>query len=248
MKIALIIFPGANRDKDMQDALTACDRADVQKVFHKETSLPKGLGLIVLPGGFSYGDHLRTGAIAAHSPIMRAVCDEAKRGVRIVGICNGFQILCEAGLLPGALTRNRSARFVCDFVNLRVENNKTPFTWSYSPSQVIRIPIAHAEGNYYAPTELLKQLNNEEQVLFRYCSAQADIDEASNPNGSCDNIAGIANSEGNVFGFMPHPENACFAHQQSQDGKGIFASLSSDTAAMLTKIYEQNSKPTQKAV
>jgi len=205
MKFGVIVFPGSNCDHDCYHAIKHVHRQDVAFIWHKETRL-EGFDVIVLPGGFSYGDYLRTGAIARFSPVMQAVVDFAERGGLVLGICNGFQILCEAGLLPGALLRNRSLRFVCKYVSLKVENAGTAFSSEFRPGEVVRMPVAHAEGCYYADTETLQALEGHSQVVFRYCDEVGDITDADNPNGSAQNIAGIINRRGNVLGMMPHPD------------------------------------------
>ncbi len=223
MKAAVIRFPGSNCDQDCHLALKEMG-VDVQYVWHKEESVA-GYDLIVLPGGFSYGDYLRCGAIARFSPVMRSVAEEAKNGKLILGICNGFQILCEAHLLPGALVRNRSLHFVCEHVRVRVENISTPWTSETNTGTVLRIPIAHGEGNYVADEATLGELNRGRQILLRYCNANGAITDSSNPNGSAESIAGICNRERNVFGLMPHPERACDARLGSVDGRAIFESV-----------------------
>ena len=223
MKAAVVRFPGSNCDQDCHLALREMG-FEAEYVWHKEESVA-GYDLIVLPGGFSYGDYLRCGAIARFSPVMRSVIEEAGKGKLIMGICNGFQILCEAHLLPGALVRNRSLHFVCEHVRVRVENIATPFTSTGHTGAVLRIPIAHGEGNYVADEQTLRELNRNRQILLRYCNANGAIDEAGNPNGSADAIAGICNRERNVFGMMPHPERACDARLGSLDGKVIFESV-----------------------
>lgn len=217
MKSAVITFPGSNRDHDMLLALEQVTGAKPLSIWHAETSLP-ALDLIVLPGGFSYGDYLRSGAIAARAPIMRAVADAAARGVLVLGVCNGFQILCEAGLLPGVLMRNASLRFVCREVKLRVETTATPFTDQYRKGQVIRTPVAHGDGNYRCDDETLARLKGDDRVAFRYA-------DGSNPNGSIDDIAGIISEKRNVLGLMPHPENLIEPLQGGIDGRALFAGL-----------------------
>ena len=207
MKSAIIRFPGSNCDQDCHLALREMG-VEVDYVWHKDTSI-SGCDLIVLPGGFSYGDYLRCGAIARFSPIMQSVKIAAAAGTPVLGICNGFQILCEAGLLPGALIRNRSLHFICEHVRVRVENNTTLWTNAAAAGQVLRIPIAHGEGSYVADAETLRRLNERRQILLRYCDAGGGVTDAENPNGSAENIAGICNAAGNVFGLMPHPERAC---------------------------------------
>ena len=223
MKAAIIRFPGSNCDQDCHLALREMG-VEVDYVWHKETSVA-GYDLIVLPGGFSYGDYLRCGAIARFSPIMQSVKKAAAAGTPVLGICNGFQILCEAGLLPGALIRNRSLHFICEHVRVRVENSATLWTNAASEGRVLRIPIAHGEGSYVADAATLRRLHEHRQILLRYCDAGGAITDAANPNGSAENIAGICNETGNVFGLMPHPERACDARLGSSDGRVIFESI-----------------------
>jgi phosphoribosylformylglycinamidine synthase len=224
MKFGVIVFPGSNCDHDCYHVLKHLFNQDVAYVWHKEDNL-KDFDAVILPGGFSYGDYLRTGAIARFSPVMNAVVDFAEQGGMVFGICNGFQILCEAGLLPGALMRNRSRRFVCKFVHLKVENNDTAFTNSCEVGEVLTVPIAHAEGLYYADQATLALLNRNRQILFRYSEADGRITESANPNGSLHNIAGILNESGNVMGMMPHPDRCAEAILKSADGAKIFASM-----------------------
>lgn len=216
MSSSVILFPGSNRDRDMIAALTKISGSTPNLVWHTETEIPKS-DLIVVPGGFSYGDYLRSGAIAARSPVMDAIRREAKKGVRILGVCNGFQILTEAQLLPGALMRNAGLRFVCKTVKLKVENNHTVFSNNYQSGQVIPCPVAHHDGNYFAEADVLKQIEDDDQVVFRYS-------EGTNPNGSINDIAGIINANGNVLGMMPHPENLIEADHGGQSGRGLFES------------------------
>jgi phosphoribosylformylglycinamidine synthase I len=223
VKACIIRFPGSNCDQDCHVALREFG-IEVDYVWHKDTSVT-GYDLIVLPGGFSYGDYLRCGAIARFSPIMQAVKEAAAAGKYILGVCNGFQILCEAGMLPGALIRNRSLHFICDHVRVRVENFGTPWTNAAKTGEALRIPIAHGEGCYVADPDTLRQLHRNRQILLRYCDVRGAITEAANPNGSAENIAGICNAEGNVFGLMPHPERACDPRLGSTDGRAIFASI-----------------------
>lgn len=223
MKAAVIRFPGSNCDQDCFGALATLG-ADVEYVWHKDESL-SGFGLVVLPGGFSYGDYLRCGAIARFSPIMKAVAAFAAAGGYVLGICNGFQILCESGLLPGALVRNRSLHFICEHVQLRVENISTPWTHGALTGQILNIPIAHGEGRYVADPETLTQLNRERGVLLRYCNARGAATDAANPNGSAENIAGICNATRNVFGLMPHPERACDPRLGSTCGRILLESI-----------------------
>lgn len=220
MRAAVIVFPGSNCDLDAYHALRDVIGVPVDYVWHTETDL-SGFDLVVVPGGFSYGDYLRCGAIARFSPVMQAVRRFAEDGGRVAGICNGFQILCEAGMLPGALVRNTGLKFVSKQVYLRVENNQTPFTCHFSPGQVLKIPIAHGEGCYVCDEEILHRLQTENRVLFRYCSPRGELLPEWNPNGSIDFIAGITDETGNVLGMMPHPERACEAILGSEDGKGI---------------------------
>jgi phosphoribosylformylglycinamidine synthase len=215
MKAAVVTFPGSNRDHDMLVALEQISGKKPLSVWHAETSLP-ALDLIVLPGGFSYGDYLRSGAIAARSPVMRAVADAAAKGVMVLGVCNGFQILCEAGLLPGILMRNASLRFVCRDVKLRVETTASAYTRRYAKGQVIRTPVAHGDGNYRCDDETLARLKGEDRVAFRYA-------DGTNPNGSIDDIAGILNDKRNVMGMMPHPEDLIEPLQGGTDGRALFA-------------------------
>ena len=214
MRAAVIIFPGSNRDRDMIAALTLVSGRPPARVWHTETELPD-VDLVVLPGGFSYGDYLRAGAIAARSPIMRAVADAAKRGARVLGVCNGFQILTEAHLLPGALLRNAARRFVCREVRLRVDNTDTPFTRGYRPGEVIRCPVAHHDGNWFGDAETLARVEGDGRVAFRYYGG-------TNPNRSLNDIAGIVNASGNVLGLMPHPENLVEDAHGGTDGRRLF--------------------------
>jgi len=230
MKASVIVFPGSNCDRDVKVALAASTGADPDMVWHGGTELPK-TDLIVVPGGFSYGDYLRSGAMAAHSPIMREVVARAKAGVPVLGICNGFQILTEAGLLPGVLMRNANLKFICKDVFLKVEAADTLFTRGYRQGQVIRVPISHHDGNYETDAETLKRLEGNGQVAFRYCDAQGAISERSNPNGSMANIAGITNEGRTVMGLMPHPERLVDPLQGGIDGKAMFDGLTQALAA-----------------
>ncbi|MEQ1852897.1 MAG: phosphoribosylformylglycinamidine synthase subunit PurQ [Chthoniobacteraceae bacterium] len=223
MRAAVIRFPGSNCDQDCHLVLREFGFA-TDFLWHKEASAA-GYDLIVLPGGFSYGDYLRCGAIARFSPVMKSVAEQAARGVLVLGICNGFQILCESGLLPGALIRNRDMHFICEHVRLRVENTANPFLRPSETGRVLRVPIAHGEGNFTADAETLRALNAEGRVLLRYCDAAGKVTPAANPNGSAENIAGICNAARNVFGLMPHPERACDSRLLSTDGRVIFESL-----------------------
>jgi phosphoribosylformylglycinamidine synthase len=215
MKAAVVTFPGSNCDRDLAVALRAAG-ADVVSVWHKDTDLPAGLDLVGLPGGFSFGDYLRCGAIAARAPILRAVVDFAGRGGHVLGICNGFQVLCEAGLLPGTLMRNAGLKFVCRTVGLRVETADSAFTAAYAPGQRIAIPVAHHDGNYVADAGTLARLRAEDRVAFRY---------TDNPNGASDDIAGVLSENRRVLGMMPHPERAADAALGNRDGAALFAGL-----------------------
>jgi phosphoribosylformylglycinamidine synthase len=230
MAASVIVFPGSNCDRDVAEALRAAFAEPPAMVWHREASLPPS-DLIVLPGGFSYGDYLRAGAMAANSPIMADVVRAARRGVPVLGICNGFQILTEAGLLPGVLMRNAGLRFVCREVELRVERADTMFTGGYRRGQVIRIPIAHHDGNYYADVDTLARLRDEGHIVFRYCDREGHISPEANPNGSCDNIAGIVNGAGNVLGMMPHPERLADMALGGVDGAPMFTALAGALAA-----------------
>jgi phosphoribosylformylglycinamidine synthase subunit PurQ / glutaminase len=225
MKAAVVVFPGSNRERDVARALTLIGGRAPEMVWHAEAALPPRTDLVVLPGGFSYGDYLRCGAIAAHAPIMAAVCDHARNGGLVVGICNGFQILCEAGLLPGVLLRNAGLKFLCTDVYLRVERSDTPFTRGYEKGQVIRVPIAHGEGNYFADPATIARLEREERVLLRYTSPEGVCAPQWNLNGSTNAIAGVLSEQGNVLGLMPHPENHVETQIGSADGRGFFVGL-----------------------
>ena len=224
MKFAVIQFPGSNCDQDCTAALNGLAGASAELAWHKEGSLA-GYDAIVLPGGFSYGDYLRCGAIARFSPIMRTVVKEAAAGKLVIGVCNGFQILCEAGILPGALVRNRSLRFVCEMVTTRVEVDDSPFTMGMPIGTLLRLPVAHGEGCFFADEATLRELNENRQVLLRYANSEGEIVPGANPNGSVENIAGICNRAGNVFGLMPHPDRACEKRLGSSDGARIFRSM-----------------------
>ena len=224
MKVGVVVFPGSNCDHDAYHVLKHVCGQEVLFVWHKDSDL-SGLDAVVLPGGFSYGDYLRTGAIARFSPVMAAVGEFAKRGGPVLGICNGFQILCEAGLLPGALIRNASLRFICRDVHLRVETSQTPVTSELVPGEVIEIPIKHGEGQYVATTEQLRRIEQEGLVVFRYADAVGEVSEATNPNGSIDHIAGVRNEAGNVVGLMPHPEHAVDPDVGPTGGQPLFAAL-----------------------
>lgn len=220
----VIIFPGSNCDMDAVHALRDAMGQEVRTIWHEETDLDD-IDAVIVPGGFSYGDYLRGGAIARFSPVMQAVAQHAAAGKPVIGICNGFQILTEADMLPGALHRNTGLQFICQPVYLRVENNETMFTSAYEKGQVLKLPIAHSEGNFFADTDTLLELEDSRRVLFRYCDEQGQLIESANPNGSMNAIAGIINEAGNVLGMMPHPERACEAILGGEDGRGIFQSL-----------------------
>ena len=224
MKSAVIVFPGSNCDRDVQVALRASSGVEPAMVWHRETTLPK-VDMIVIPGGFSYGDYLRSGAMAARSPIMRAVIDAAGRGLPVLGICNGFQVLTECGLLPGALMRNAGLRFVCRDVDLRVEEADSLFTRAYAVGQVIRIPVAHHDGNYFPDDETLARLNGDNRVAFRYAMPNGDITDEANPNGSLENIAGILSENRRILGMMPHPERLADPLLGGADGRPMFEAL-----------------------
>jgi phosphoribosylformylglycinamidine synthase len=224
MNIGVVVFPGSNCDHDCEHVFKDVLGQDVTMVWHKETSL-RGLDGVILPGGFSYGDYLRTGAIARFSPVMSAVQQFAAEGGLVLGICNGFQILLEAGLLPGAMLRNRSLHFICKDVYLKVENAATPFTGLCRPGQVLKIPIAHADGNYYTDPVTLAGLQANAQIVFRYCDQNGSTTPEANPNGSLDHIAGIRNAQGNVLGLMPHPERCAESVLGNEDGRLILASM-----------------------
>ena len=224
MKSAVLVFPGINRERDLARAFEVVSGVKSHMVWHTETELPD-VDVVAIPGGFSYGDYLRCGAIAARSPIIDAVRRHAERGGYVLGICNGFQIVTEIGLLPGALMRNASLKFMCKEVNLRVDNATSAFTSAYAQGQVIRCPIAHGEGNYFADAETLARLEGDGRVVFRYCDETGALTEAANVNGSINSIAGILNPRGNVLGMMPHPENLIESLQGGIDGRGLFESL-----------------------
>ena len=230
MKSAVIVFPASNCDRDAQIALTELTGTKPFMVWHADSDVPD-CDLIVLPGGFSYGDYLRCGAMAAQSHIMRDVKKKADAGVAVLGICNGFQILCEAGLLPGALMRNAGLHFICRYVNLKVENGDTPYTSEIADGKVLSVPIAHAEGNYVCDDDTFNLLEENGQIIFRYCDETGAVTNEANPNGARSNIAGICNQNRNVLGMMPHPERACEELLGSTDGRGIFSSLTKAIAA-----------------
>ena len=224
IKFAIVVFPGSNCDHDAHYAVTEVLGQNAELVWHKDTDL-RGADAVVLPGGFSYGDYLRSGAIARFSPIMERVAEFASSGGPVLGICNGFQVLLEAGLLPGGMRRNERLEFICEQVHLRVEQIDTPFTQNASVGQVLRIPIAHGEGNYYAPPETIAELEVERRVIFRYTTADGIVDDTSNVNGSTAAIAGVCNEARNVLGLMPHPERACEGAVGSADGRIVLESV-----------------------
>ena len=225
MRAAVILFPGSNREGDVARALHQASGVRPPILRHDETTLPAGTDLVVLPGGFAYGDYLRCGAIAARAPIMAAVRAHVRRGGLALGVCNGFQILCEAGLLPGVLMRNADLRFICRMQHLRVENNRTRFSSAYAPGQIVKVAIAHGEGNYVADTATIERLEGEGRVAFRYCDPAGLVGGPANPNGSVRDIAGVYNESFNVLGLMPHPENLIDPLVGGTDGRGMFESL-----------------------
>jgi phosphoribosylformylglycinamidine synthase subunit PurQ / glutaminase len=224
MKFGVIVFPGSNCDRDVITVTQGLFDRPTRAIWHQETDI-SDIDVIVIPGGFSYGDYLRCGAIARFSPVIKSVVAHANAGKYVLGICNGFQILTEVGLLPGALARNRDLHFICDRLPLKVERNDLAWTQGYQKEQIVNIPIAHGEGRYYADRDTLQALEDNGRVLFRYCSSMGTIDDASNPNGSLNNIAGIINERGNVLGMMPHPERASDPLLGATDGRGLFAGL-----------------------
>ena len=229
MKFGVVVFPGSNCDHDAYHAANDVLGQEAAFIWHKDTSL-KGADVVILPGGFAYGDYLRTGAIARFSPIMPAILEFARAGGPVIGICNGFQVLLEAGLLPGAMLRNRDLKFHCEQVFVRVEQTDTPFTSRASAGQRLKLPVAHGEGNYYAAPEVMRELEASRRVVFRYCDARGEVTDAANPNGALNNVAGICNEARNVVGLMPHPERACEASLGSADGLVLFESVVSARA------------------
>jgi phosphoribosylformylglycinamidine synthase len=224
MKVGIVVFPGSNCDRDVEYVTDNLLHTPTRMVWHQETDIAD-LDIVVLPGGFSYGDYLRCGAIARFSPVMQEVVQHAKQGKFVLGICNGFQILTEMGLLPGALVRNRDLHFICDRVPIKVEHTNLPWTSYYSKGEVITLPIAHGEGRYYADPDTLKALEDANQVLFRYCTTNGETDDLGNPNGSLDNIAGICDRTGKIVGMMPHPERASDPQLGSTDGLKLFQGI-----------------------
>ena len=224
MKAAIIVFPGSNCDRDIAVSLEKVTNIKTTMVWHKEKSLPD-CNLVIVPGGFTFGDYLRCGSIAANSPIMKDIKKEADKGMPTLGVCNGFQILAESGLLPGTLIKNNCLSFLCKTVSLKVNNCNTKFSNKYSENEIINIPIAHNEGNFFANEDTLKEIMDGDQIVFRYCDLEGNINLNSNPNGSIENVAGIINKEGNVLGMMPHPERATCEITKLTDGEKLFQSI-----------------------
>lgn len=237
MKVGVVVFPGSNCDRDVAYVTQSLLDLPTRMVWHEETDI-SDLDVVVIPGGFSYGDYLRCGAIAQFSPVMGQVREHAKQGKFVLGICNGFQVLTEMGLLPGALVRNRDLHFICDRVPVKVERTNLPWTAAYSQGQVITLPIAHGEGRYYADASTLKVLEENNQILFRYCTATGETQDTGNPNGSVNNIAGICDRTGKILGMMPHPERAADALLGGTDGiklfEGLLAALTSKTLSTMS--------------
>lgn len=224
MKFGVVVFPGSNCDHDTYHVISKIVGQPVDFIWHKQNSV-EGFDAIILPGGFSYGDYLRTGALARFSPVMQAVKNFADQGGLVIGICNGFQILCETGLLPGVLLRNRDLKFICEHVHVKVANTNSPYSSAYKSEQVLRIPVAHGDGNYFCDPATLAELEQQNRILFRYCDSAGAVSEAANINGSLNNIAGICNEQGNVLGLMPHPERAAEDALGSHDGLALFTSM-----------------------
>jgi len=224
MKASIIVFPGSNCDRDIAVSIKKLTDLEPIMVWHKETSIPDS-DLIVIPGGFTFGDYLRCGSIAANSPIMNDVIKKATDGLPTLGICNGFQILTESGLLPGTLIKNDCLSFLCKTVSIRVENNETNFSKKYKQNEVINIPIAHNEGNFFANEDTLKKIKDSNQIIFKYCNQNGEVNNETNPNGSIENIAGITNEQGNVLGMMPHPERMIDNYLSGEDGSIFFENL-----------------------
>lgn len=225
MRFGVVVFPGSNCDQDIVYMLKDILKQEVETLWHKDTKLHAKYDAIVLPGGFSYGDYLRSGALARLSPIMREVIKFANKGGYVVGICNGFQILCEAGLLPGALLHNDHRKFICKNITLKVQSDKSAFTSGCAKGQLLTVPIAHGEGSYYADKKTIAKMNSKDQILFRYCGPEGELTDEYNPNGSVENIAGVCNEKRNVFGLMPHPERCADENLGNTDGKILFESL-----------------------
>jgi phosphoribosylformylglycinamidine synthase len=232
MKFGVVVFPGSNCDHDTYHVISKVIGQPVDFIWHKEHRID-GFDAILLPGGFSFGDYLRCGAIARFSPVMRAVVEFAREGGMVMGICNGFQILCEAGLLPGGLLRNRDLKFICEHVHVRVEHTNTPFTSACQEGQILSVPVAHGDGNYFCDQNTLAELEGEGRVIFRYCNAQGEITEEANINGSLKNIAGICNRQRNVLGLMPHPERASESILGCNDGRILFRSMADSLREMI---------------
>ena len=230
MKFGVIVFPGSNCDHDAYHVISKHVGQPVDFIWHRDTDL-RSYDAVIIPGGFSYGDYLRAGALARFSPVMNSVREFAAQGNLVLGICNGFQILCEAGLLPGALIRNRGLHFICEHVNVRVDSASTPFTHELKTGEILRMPIAHADGNFVCDDETLAELRENDRIIFRYCDQDGQLTDAANPNGSREHIAGICNRERNVMGLMPHPERACEDLLGSSDGRDVFRSLAGTLAA-----------------
>jgi phosphoribosylformylglycinamidine synthase len=224
MKFGVVVFPGSNCDRDIAMVTDGILNQSTRMIWHQETDI-NDLDVVIIPGGFSYGDYLRCGAIARFSPVMKSIIKHAEEGKLVLGICNGFQVLTEAGLLPGALIRNRDLHFICDQIPIKIEHNNSIWTKNYQSQEIVCFPIAHGEGNYFAQEDTLKELEDNGQILFRYCSEKGEINAEYNPNGSCRNIAGITNKIGNVLGMMPHPERASDMALGFEDGKKLFTSL-----------------------
>lgn len=231
MKFGVIVFPGSNCDHDAYHVISKHVGQPVDFIWHRETNL-NGYDAVIVPGGFSYGDYLRAGALARFSPVMNSVKEFAAKGNLVLGICNGFQILCESGLLPGALIRNRNLHFICDHIFVKTINSDTPYTNELEEGSVLSIPIAHAEGNYVCDDATLEELKSESRIIFQYCDSLGNVTDEANPNGSRENIAGICNRERNVLGMMPHPERACEDLLGSTDGRDVFRSLAGTLAAI----------------
>ena len=232
MKFGVVVFPGSNCDHDTYHVISKIVGQPVDFIWHKQDSV-EGFDAIILPGGFSYGDYLRTGAIARFSPVMQAVKNFAEQGGLVLGICNGFQILCETGLLPGVLLRNRDLKFICEHLHVKVANTNSPYSSAYKSEQVLRIPVAHGDGNYFCDAGTLAELERENRILFRYCDADGAVNEAANIIGSLNNIAGICNAKGNVLGMMPHPERAAEDALGSHDGLAMFTSMTTALRELL---------------
>lgn len=224
MRAGIVVFPGSNCDRDILSAMRSCG-FKTEKLWHAETELPEGLDVIAIPGGFSYGDYLRSGAMAAKSPIIQSIKAFAEKGGYVLGICNGFQILTETGMLPGTMMRNKHLKFICRDTFLRVETTDSPYTKRYRNQQVVNYPVAHHDGSYYADEEAIKAMEDGNQIAFRYCTAEGDLAEHANPNGSRDHIAGVYNKKKNILGLMPHPERHCDTQTGGTDGRTLFESL-----------------------